>query len=193
MNGALKNLGVEYLDMMLLHWPGVYGASGKNVIKYRHEAWRALSKMKEEGLIRSIGVSNFLIRHIEDMIKECEVAPALNQVEYHPLCFDLNLLKYCEEKGILLQAYSSLGTSSDRSLRDHSLVKKIAQKYGKSTSQILLKWAAARNVGIIPKASSRIHLEENFNLDFEISKEDFDALDNMNANERFDWDPNNIV
>lgn len=192
---SLKNLQVDYLDMMLLHWPGCYGLSNrsKDVIKYRHNAWKALSKFKEQGLIRSIGVSNFLIRHLEELKKECEVTPAINQVEYHPLCFDLELLDYCKKNGILMQAYSSLGTSGDRSLRNHKVVKNIAKELDKSTSQILLRWANLRDVAIIPKASSRDHLVENISLDFEIPKDMMDTLDKMGADERFDWDPNDVI
>jgi diketogulonate reductase-like aldo/keto reductase len=186
---------VDYLDMMLLHWPGVYGLpnKSKDVIKYRHNAWKALSKFKEQGLIRSIGVSNFLIRHLEEMKKECDVIPALNQVEYHPLCFDLELLDYCKKNGILMQAYSSLGTSGDRSLRNHKTVKKVAHDMNKSTSQVLLRWANIRDVAIIPKASSRDHLLENISLDFEMSKDVMETLDKMEANERFDWDPTDVI
>lgn len=193
---SLKNLQTDYLDMMLLHWPGVYGAKKNEIVKYRHEAWKALSKFKEEGLIRSIGVSNFLIRHLEELKRECEVVPALNQVEWHPLCYDLELLDHCKKNGILLQAYSSLGTSGDQSLRHHLKVKSIAQKYNKSTSQILLKWVVLRGVAIIPKASSKVHLEENMNLDFDIAIDDLKMLDELGGelhNFRFDWDPNDVV
>ena len=192
---SLKNLQVDYLDMMLLHWPGVYGLSNrsKDVIKYRHNAWKALSKFKEQGLIRSIGVSNFLIHHLEELKTECDVIPAINQVEYHPLCFDLKLLDYCKKNGILMQAYSSLGTSGDRSLRNDHIVKNIAKELNKSASQVLLRWANLRDVAIIPKASSRDHLVENLSLDFEIPKDMMDTLDKLEANERFDWDPNDVI
>ncbi|KAL7028293.1 hypothetical protein ACKWTF_005790 [Chironomus riparius] len=192
---SLENLQVDYLDLMLLHWPGVYGLPNKSkeVIKYRHNAWKALSKFKEQGLIRSIGVSNFLIRHLEELKTECNVIPVLNQVEYHPHYFDLELLDYCKKKGILMQAYSSLGTSGDRSLRNHKTVRNIAKELNKSSSQILLRWATLRDVAIIPKASFKDHLIENISLNFEIPKDKMESLDRLCINERFDWDPNDII
>lgn len=163
---------------------------------YRHSAWKALSKFKEQGLIRSIGVSNFLIRHLEELKKECPIIPVLNQVEWHPRCYDHQLLDYCSQNGILLQAYSSLGTSNDRSLRNDSTIKKVAKKVNKSPSQVLLRWANIKNVAIIPKGSSREHLIENINLNFEIPSEDMKMLDQMKEGEngeRFDWDPNDVI
>lgn len=190
---SLKNLQTDYLDLMLLHWPGVYGADRNDVVKYRHEAWKALSKFKEEGLIRSIGVSNFLVRHLEELKKECEVVPALNQVEWHPLCYDNELLNYCQERGILLQAYSSLGTSGDRSLRNNHMIRDIARVCGKSTSQILLKWANSMDVAVIPKASTKAHQIENMDLNFDIPKAEMDKLNTMEPQIRFDWDPNDVI
>jgi diketogulonate reductase-like aldo/keto reductase len=192
---SLKNLQTNYLDLMLLHWPGVYGLSNhsKEVIRYRHNAWKALSKFHKEGLIRNIGVSNFLIKHLVALKKECDVVPVLNQVEWHPKCFDMKLLDYCKKNNILLQAYSSLGTTGDLSLRNDITVKKIAKKLKKSPSQILLKWANLKDVAIIPKASSRSHLVENISLYFEIPEEDVEVLDAINADDRFDWNPNDII
>lgn len=162
-------------------------------MKYRHEAWKALTKFKKQGLIRSIGVSNFMIKHLEDLKRECEEIPALNQVEWHPKCYDNTLLKHCQDNNILLQAYSSLGTSSDSSLRNDQTIIQIAKRLGQSPSQVLLRWANQNGVAIIPKASSRKHLEENMNLNFTIPENEMEILNNFKQTERFDWNPNDVV
>jgi len=192
---SLTNLQTDFIDLFLIHWPGVYGLPNrsKDVIKYRHAAWKALSKFKKDGLIRSIGVSNFIVKHLEDLKKDCEVVPALNQVEWHPKNYDQKLFDYCKENNILLQAYSSLGTSSDTSLRHDPTVISVAQRINQSPSQVLLRWANQRDVAIIPKASSRNHLVENINLNFTIPEDDMKILDALQTNERFDWDPNDVV
>jgi diketogulonate reductase-like aldo/keto reductase len=173
---------------------GVYGLSNrsKDVIKYRHEAWRALTKFHKDGSIRSIGVSNFLIKHLEEMKKECEIVPVLNQVEWHPKCYDEQLKEYCKNNNIILQAYSSLGTSSDTSLRHDPTIMKVAKAIGKSPSQVLLRWATQNGVAIIPKASSKMHLEENINLDFSIPDDQMKILNSFDR-DRFDWNPNDVI
>lgn len=165
----------------------------KDVLKYRHAAWKALSKFHKDGLIRSIGVSNFIIKHLEDLKRECEIVPALNQVEWHPRSHDDALFQYCKENKILLQAYSSLGTSSNDSLRNDPIVEEIAKKLDKSPSQILLRWAHQKGIAIIPKASSKKHLDENINLNFTIPDEDMETLNNFKQKERFDEDPDEVM
>ena len=147
-------------------------------------------KLQKEGLIRSVGVSNYTIRHLEELLKNCEgVPPAVNQVEWHPRYHQPELLKFCQENGIFLQAYSSLGTSSETSLREDPKVLKIAKKLAKSSSQILLRWSYQQNIGILPKASSKGHIEENYDLDFEIPVELIDELNNLDQHKKFAWDP----
>jgi methylglyoxal/glyoxal reductase len=139
----------------------------EETLKNRHEAWKALAKFQREGLIRSIGVSNFLVKHLEELKKASDIVPALNQVEWHPKSRDYNLLKYCKDNNIILQAYSSLG-SYNTTLRNDPVVNQIATDLGKSSSQILLRWATQNGIAIIPKATSKKHLEENLSLDFVI-------------------------
>lgn len=148
-----------------------------------------MNKLYKSGLIRSIGVSNYLIRHLEDL-KDCaSVTPAVNQVEFHPHHNDPELLKYCRDKGIFLQAYSSLGSSNAVSLRHDPTVIKIAEKLGKSPAQVLLRWAFQQNIGILPKGSSRAHIVENIDLDFVLPEDDMSTLATLKVKEKFAWDP----
>jgi diketogulonate reductase-like aldo/keto reductase len=161
-------------------------------LEHRYNAWRALIKFQKAGFIRSIGVSNFAIKHLEDLKAKFDVIPAVNQVEWHPKCYDDQLLEYCKNNHILLQAYSSLGTSSSTSLRHDAKVKEVADILGKSPSQVLLRWATQNGVAIIPKATSRKHLEENLNLDFVIPNDHLKILNNI-GHERFDLNPNDVI
>lgn len=164
------------------------------VPKYRHAAWNALAKFKSQGMIRSIGVSNFEIKHLEALKKASNVAPAVNQVEWHPRLNDPELHEYCKKNNILLQAYSSLGSSDDRfKLRNDANVVSIAEQLGKSPSQVLLQWAAQKDIAIIPKASSKKHLDENINLDFVIPEDKMRILNNFKRQDRVFWNPKKVV
>jgi diketogulonate reductase-like aldo/keto reductase len=175
----------------LIHWPGASGLQSghQDNVKYRHITWRSLVKLYKAGQLKSIGVSNYLIRHLEDL-KACEsVVPAVNQVEWHPRHHDDELLKYCRENGIFLQAYSSLGSSNVETLRHDPTVIKIAESIGKSPAQVLLRWAFQQNIGVLPKGSSKAHIEENIDLDFALSDSDMSTLSNLKVKEKFAWDP----
>lgn len=185
------------MNQLIYHFPspGVEGLpdGSEDVVKYRHEAWRSLEKLQKEGLIKSIGVSNFVVKHLEALKRECEVVPALNQIEWHPKCHDDKVHNYCKENNIVLQAYSSLGTSSDTSLRNDPIAIDIAKKLDKSPSQVLLRWATQNGVAIIPKASSVKHLVENMSLNFTIPDDDMETLSRFMQAKRLDWDPNNVI
>jgi len=176
----------------LIHWPGVSGLRADHLDnkKYRHSTWKAFVSLHKAGLIKSIGVSNYLVKHLQEFVSDCNgVVPAVNQVEWHPRHKDEELLKYCRANGIFLQAYSSLGSSNSASLRHDATVIRIGEALHKSPTQILLRWALQHEIGVLPKASSREHIVENIDLDFRIPDEDMQALDSFAKKEKFAWDP----
>jgi diketogulonate reductase-like aldo/keto reductase len=162
-------------------------------VRERRQSWRALQALRAHGKARSIGVSNFTIAHLSELLAEGETVPAVNQVEFHPYLYQKELLAFCREKGIVIEAYSP-STHGER-LKDPKLVA-IAKKYSsaatKSTAQILIRWGLQHQLVVIPKSSSRRRIFENAEVfDFEISPEDMQLLDNLNENLRTCWDPSN--
>ena len=134
-----------------------------------------------------------MIKHLEDLKRNFDVIPAVNQVEWNPKSRDYDLLKYCKDNKIVLQAYSSLGSSEDASLRVDETVKKIAADLGKSPSQVLLRWATQNGIAVIPKAASKKHLDENLNLNFVIPEAEMKVLDGFTQRVKSSWDPNNVI
>jgi len=198
-NLSLKNLGVDYVDLYLIHWPGVIGVkrdSPQNRI-IRNESWRALESLVAEGKCKSIGVSNYTIAHLEDLLTKGRhhIVPAVNQVEFHPLLNQNELLNYCKSKGIILEAYSSFGGEDGvATLLSESKVIQIAQSHKKSPAQVLLRWALQKNAIIIPKSIKRERIKENIEIfDFELTIQEEVLLDSINANKRFCWDPEYVA
>jgi diketogulonate reductase-like aldo/keto reductase len=168
-NRSLNNLGLDYVDLYLLHWPEP---------AFQQEAWKALESILKENRTRSIGVSNFYQYHLDELLSGADIIPAVNQVEFTPYLYLKELKEYCDNKGIMLEAYSPL--TRGRKLKDPKL-QEIAKKYNKSSAQILLRWGLQHNVIEIPKSSTEEHIVENSNIfDFTISKEDIDILDKFN-------------
>ncbi|CAG2117183.1 unnamed protein product [Medioppia subpectinata] len=194
---SIAKLKTPYVDLVLIHWPGVRGLdqSDPKNSELRKGSYQDLEDLHSEGLIKSIGVSNYMIKHMEELLNHCKVLPTVNQVEFHPLLYQKELLEYCEGKGVVIQAYSSLGAVKGwQILSQNETLIKVAKKYERSVPQILLKWGLQHNVCVIPKTSRVENLKPNFELyDFEISKEDMALIDALNSNTRFCWDPNNIV
>lgn len=169
----LQELGVEYVDLMLIHRPPLVGAG--------EELWEGLMKAKQEGLVKDIGVSNYSIELIDKLIAASGEVPVVNQIEWSPFGHSEEMLQYCEEKDIIIQAYSPL-TRKER-VADKTL-NEIAGKYNKSPAQILIRWNL--QLGTIPiiKANQKRHLEENIAVfDFELTDADMKTL--INLNERF--------
>lgn len=176
---SLGTLGLDYVDLYLIHWP----VSGRRV-----ETWRAMERILEQGKARAIGVSNFTPRHIQELVEETDVVPAVNQIEFTPYLYQKGLQRYCEGRGIKIEAWSPLTRGTK--LSDPKLVT-IADKYGKSPAQILLRWGLQQHAIVIPKSEQRDHLIENTQVfDFNISRDDMDALNGFDEGLRTSgWDP----
>lgn len=178
---SLEKLGLEYLDLYLVHWP-VQG-------KYK-EAWRALETLYQEGRVKAIGVSNFQIHHLEDLMKDANIKPMINQVEFHPCLTQKELLRFSKEQGIQLEAWSPLMQGG---LLDNPMLKEIAAKYGKSVAQVILRWDLQHGVITIPKSTKEHRIIENAALfDFELTQEDMDQIDDLNQDLRVGPDPDNF-
>jgi diketogulonate reductase-like aldo/keto reductase len=178
---SLKKLGLDYLDLYLIHWP-VAG-------KYK-EAWRAMEQLYKDGRVKSIGVSNFQVHHLEDLMKDAEIVPVVNQVEFHPLLTQKELRDFTKQHNIQLEAWSPLMQGE---LLNHPLLKEIADKYSKSIAQVVLRWDLQHEVVTIPKSTKEHRIVENASLfDFELSQEDMDRINGLNENRRVGPDPDNF-
>jgi len=180
-DATMEKLGLDVLDLYLIHWP-VKG-------KYK-DTWRAMEKLYKDGRIRSIGVSNFQPHHLDDLLADAEVVPAVNQVEFHPLLTQNELLNYCAQKGIQVEAWSPLARGL---LFDNEVVKGLGDKYGKSPAQILLRWVLDKGVVVLTRSVKESRIVENADLfDFTLTPEDVTALEALNKNERTGPDPDNF-
>ncbi|MBK5462193.1 aldo/keto reductase [Peribacillus butanolivorans] len=178
---SLKKLGLEYLDLYLIHWP-VEG-------KYK-EAWKALETLYKEGKVKAIGVSNFQIHHLKDVIKDAEVKPMVNQVECHPRLTQKEVQAFCKEQGIQLEAWSPLMQGE---LLDNEVLQEIATKHGKSVAQVILRWDLQNGIVTIPKSTKEHRIVENSSVfDFELTEEDMNRISELNQNHRVGPDPDNF-
>ena len=173
-----KKLGLSYIDLYLIHWP---------VEGLRNESWKAFETLLKERKCRAIGVSNYMIRHLEELLSNSSTIPAVNQVEFSPYLYQKDLLEFCRNHDIQLEAYSPL--TKGYKLNDPKLVD-VASKYSKSPAQILVRWALQKEVVVIPKSSRKERIYENSDVfDFTISPEDMRVLDSFNEDLRTSWDP----
>lgn len=178
---SLEKLGLDYLDLYLIHWP-VAG-------KYK-ETWKALEKLYKDGRVRAIGVSNFHVHHLKDLMADAEIKPMVNQVEYHPNLAQTELLEFCKAEGIQMEAWSPLKQGE---LLSEPTIVEIAEKHGKSPAQIILRWDLQNGVVTIPKSIKEHRIIENADsFDFELSTEDMDRLNSLNKDERVGPDPDNF-
>lgn len=178
---SLERLGLDYVDLYLIHWPcpdfGLYV-----------ETYKALEKIYKEGRAKAIGVSNFDIEHLEKILAECEIVPAVNQVECHPYLQQKELKEFCAKHEIKVEAYSPLMNGRDV-LNDETIIT-IAKKYGKTPAQVILRWHLQNGTIVIPKSVTPSRIEENFQVfDFTLTEEDMNAIAGLDRNIRINAVP----
>lgn len=178
---TLDRLGLDYLDLYLIHWP-VAG-------KYK-DTWRALEYLYEQKLVRSIGVSNFMEHHLVDLMEESSIVPMVNQMEFHPFLRQQSLLDFCEKNQIQYEAWSPMMQGNIFTIEEF---KELAKKYKKSIAQIVLRWDLQKGVITIPKSSKKERIISNADIfDFELDQEDVAKLDSLDKSKRFGPDPDNF-
>lgn len=171
-----QDLGLDYLDLYLIHWP----ANARQFADWQtlnSETWRAMERLYSEGRIRSIGVSNFYAHHLEALMDKAKVMPMVNQIEFHPGFMQQEVVSFCRQHDILVEAWSPLGTGK---MLNNETLKVIADKYGKSVAQLCVRWVLQHGVLPLPKSVTTSRIEENKRVDdLQISEEDMAAIDAM--------------
>ena len=176
---SLMRLGLDYIDLILIHSPQPWALfrGRRKFYKENREVWKALEEAYKEGKVKAIGVSNFLVKDLENIIDNCEIVPMVNQVCCHIGNTPMDVIKFCQERGIIIESYSPI--AHGRALKNDAIAK-MADKYHVSIAQLCIKYTLQLDTISIPKASSKEHIEENAKLDFEISEEDMIELIKLN-------------
>ncbi|XP_078688469.1 aldo-keto reductase family 1 member B1-like [Branchiostoma floridae x Branchiostoma belcheri] len=201
---SLGSLGLDYVDLYLIHNPMAF-KYGSNIFQPLGnpedifddvdyvDTWKAMEALADEGLAKSIGVSNFSIQQLERLLQNCRIKPAVNQVELHPYLAEQDLVDFCKGNGVLLTAYSPLGApdrhgkrEADPVLMEDPTVVAIATKYGKSAAQVLIRYHLDRGVSVIPKSVTPSRIQANIDImDFSLSQEDLAILGGLDRNLRY--------
>jgi diketogulonate reductase-like aldo/keto reductase len=178
---SLENLQTYYVDLLLLHFP---------VTGLRKKSWQALEKLQTQGQVRSIGVSNYTIRHLEEMKEYAEITPAVNQVELHVFLQQPELIEYCRSHGITVEAYSPLAHAK---ATDEPVIVEIAGKHAKSYAQVMLRWCVQKDLVVLPKSVRPSRIAENIDIfDFKLDDDDMQKLTKLNRDLRTCWSPVHI-
>jgi 2,5-diketo-D-gluconate reductase A len=173
---TLSELGFDYVDLFLIHWPlpTLYGGDYVST-------WRTLEEFKQDGRARSIGVSNFQPEHLERLAAEADITPAVNQIELHPYFLNANVREYGESKGIATQAWSPIAQGD---VLDDRLIAEIATKHGRTPAQVVLRWHLERGSIVFPKSTTPERIRENFELfDFELDPDDAARIEELDRGE----------
>jgi diketogulonate reductase-like aldo/keto reductase len=180
---SLKKLGLEYVDLYLIHWPST---------EKRGESWKALEKIHKQGLAKNIGVSNYTVRHLDELLSNSEVVPAVNQIEFQPFIYEnqSEVLKFCKQKNIVVEAYSPLARAKDL---NNTALHAISEHHAKTPAQVMLRWAIQHGTVPIPKSTHPSRIKENFKVfNFELADEEMRTIDRLSSNKRVTWDPTDL-
>lgn len=173
---SMKALDLGYVDLYLIHWP-VAPHQFDDWERLNRETWRAMERLVDQGVVKTIGVSNFLPSHLNPLLASANICPAVNQIEFHPGYMQRECLDYCNSRGIVVEGWSPLGRQR---LAENPLLNRLAGKYHKSVSQICLRWSLQHKVVPLPKSMSEIRIKENIDIfGFHISDEDMAEIDAM--------------
>lgn len=209
-NQSLRRLGVEYIDLYVIHWPGCktgwplkrgtmcppdWTPAMRNT-----GTWRAMEDLYDQGKVKAIGVTNYSVRHLKELLKTCRIKPMVNQVEFHPRLVQGELLAFCKAQGIALQAYASLGSGdapvTADSFFDLPPVQAAAKKHKVTPAQVLLRWALQKGCHVVPKSRNPQRVRENGAIfKFKLAASEIQAMDKLHAGTRFAWkgvDPDSV-
>lgn len=174
---SIKNLKTDYLDSYLIHWPQTLNK----------ETWKALEKLSKEGYVRAIGVSNFTVNHLKRLIEAAEILPSINQIEFHPRLVQNELMEFCKEHKIQIESWSPLMRGRVFQI---PLLQELSKKYGKTISQIVLRWDLQMGVVTIPKSTTISRIKENADIfKFEITEDDMDKIRKLDDGFRIGMNP----
>lgn len=183
-DASLERLGLDYVDLYLIHWP--MPAYDEYV-----ETYKALEKLYHDGRVKAIGVCNFNIEHLQRLLNECEVVPAVNQVECHPYLQQIELKEFCEKHNIYLESWSPLNQGG--AVLSDDVVKQIAEQHDKTPAQVIIRWHLQSSAIVIPKSVTPSRIEENFDVfDFKLSTEDMEKITKINRDERKGPEPSEM-
>jgi len=177
---SLEKMGLDYLDLYLIHWPAT---------SRRHEAWRAFEKLQADGLIKAAGVSNYTVSHLEQLLEQSDLVPAINQIEFHPYIYGQQraVLEFCHEKNIIVEAYSPLRRFGSDTPRE---IKQIAERLKVSPQQVVLRWCLQQGTIALPRSANPDHIRSNFDIfNFELTDDDMNSINKFTDGERVTWDP----
>ena len=184
---SLKKLQTDYIDILLIHWPEVEKSED------RINVWKVLEESVEEKKVKMIGVSNFCKIHLEQILNNCKIKPVINQIECNPIYYDEETINYCEQNGIVIQAYCPFAEWNEK-LVENDIIVNIAKKKEKSVSQIILKWLLQKNKIPLPKSVHGDYIKQNFDLNgFYLTEEEMTQIDSLNSiNYKTDLDPHKV-